>query len=1035
MSRARESLVMIGNGMAGIACLEKLIERDPERYAITVFGDEPHPNYNRIKLSAVLAQNADPADLTLNSEAWYPAHGITLKMGVRATRVDPAERVVHGQDGSKVAYDKLIFATGSRPFVPPIEGINGPGVATFRTLEDCENIARATITGSHAVVIGGGLLGLEAAHGLRQRGMTVTVVHRVDRLMEQQLDPEAAHYLKTRLEKRGFAFCLNAETKKVFRNNEQITGVLLADGTHLTADMVVVCTGIVPNAELAKACGLPVGRGIVVDDHLTTGDPRIFAVGECAEHNGRVYGLVAPLFDQGRVLAAHLTGESAAYTGSQVSTKLKVAGIDLFSGGRFMLPEGTTGFSEIIERTPDTYRKLVIREVDGVQVVQGTILFGHATGASRLFRMMTEGTPIEGPPQALLAVPAAVAGESEAAAEVAALADSDTVCECNSVSRGEIISAIKAENLCSRDAVMACTKASSSCGSCAPLVEALLVKVQGKKAKVAPRKAKGPPAEETFKTKKHPLDCWEDILKFARENTGPPAKEWGFRLRWFGLFWEGPRSETFMLRIKVTGGRISATQLRGVADLADACGLPHLDVTTRQGIQIRGIPVAHVPPVFKELEALGLTSMQSGADNVRNLTACAQSGIAPDEIADVSPLVARLKAQFVGNRAFANLPRKFNISVSGCGTNCTHPELHDIAVQAVRDENHATVYTLRVGGQPSTSHFVSQDLQVLLTEDEVPEVCAAIACVYRDHGDRTNRKKARMSHLIEKWGLRRFRESVEKSLGRELPRHASGFVIREQEQDPIGVHLQKQDGLSFVGLPFSVGKVTVDQARALARLADEYGSGELRTTNRQNILLINIPNGRISDLQAELDREGIPYGGSPLRAGVTACSGNTYCKLATVETKNRVASMVDHLEGEGLADQPLNIALSACPNTCANHSVADIGLQGCKTRVDGEVVEAFHVFFGGGTGDDPAFGKHALRQVPGDRINEQLAYAVRVYQKRRQGDESFKAFCERYSADELAQLFQPWTYPTSRPVRWLAERIARMGGDELTTYV
>ncbi|MFQ5507862.1 MAG: nitrite/sulfite reductase [Leptospirillia bacterium] len=563
-----------------------------------------------------------------------------------------------------------------------------------------------------------------------------------------------------------------------------------------------------------------------------------------------------------------------------------------------------------------------------------------------------------------------------------------------------------------------------------------LVMTGSDKADIAQKKDKKNPAEEAFKTEKHPLDCWENILGFARNGSGPPDKAWSFRLRWFGLFWEGPRSDTFMLRLKVNGGQISAAQLRGIADLTDACALPFLNVTTRQGIQIRGIPVAHVPPIFKELEALGLTSMQSGADNVRNLTACAQAGIAPNEIADVSALARTLKTLFVGNRAFADLPRKFNISLAGCGTNCTHPELHDIAVQAVRDgAGDAVGYGIRVGGQPSTSHFVSQDLEVLLTEEEVPEVCAAIVAVYRDHGDRTNRKQARMGHLLEKWGMPRFRESVEHALGRPLPRHISDAAIREQEQDPIGIHPQKQDGLSFVGLPFPVGKVTVDQARALARLSEEFGSGELRTSNRQNILLINIPNERLDHLTAELDRAGIPYGGSPLQAAMTACSGNTYCKLATVETKNRVVNIVESLEREGLDKDPLNIALSACPNTCANHSVADIGLQGCKIKVDGETVEAFHVFFGGGTGDSTAFGKHALRRIPGDRINAQLAYAVRVYRKRRQGDESFKSFCERYTAEEMALLFKPWTYPTSRPVRWLAERIARIGGDELSTYV
>ncbi len=557
-----------------------------------------------------------------------------------------------------------------------------------------------------------------------------------------------------------------------------------------------------------------------------------------------------------------------------------------------------------------------------------------------------------------------------------------------------------------------------------------------KARKPAAAKVAKTPAEETFKADRHPLDCWPDILELAQNGTADLAKEWSFRLRWFGLFWEGPRSDTFMLRIKIHGGQLSSSQLSGICDLTERHGLPFLDITTRQGIQIRGIPIANVPPLFEGLEALGLTSMGAGADNIRNLTACPQSGIAPDELADVSGLVGELTTLFIGNREFSNLPRKFNISVAGCGTNCTHPELHDIAIQAAEDAHGNIGYTLRVGGQPSTSHFVSRDLAVWLSEGEVPEVCAAIAAVFREHGDRSSRKKARMGHLIDNWGMEKFRSAVEAELGRSLPQVVSDFAIKDQEKDPIGLHPQKQAALNFVGLSFPVGRVTLEQGRAMARLAVEYGSGELRTTNRQNILIINVDDSYTDALLSALDAAGLPYGGSTLRAGVTACSGNTYCKLATIETKQRVVNIVEHLEAEGLADHHLNIALSACPNTCANHSVSDIGLQGCKTKQDGKTVEAFNVFYGGATGDHMAFAEQTFKQVPGDRINDYLAYGVKVYKRRRHhSGESYAAFCKRHGSATLERMCEPQVSPKNPALRWLAERVLRLSGDRWTTYV
>ncbi len=545
------------------------------------------------------------------------------------------------------------------------------------------------------------------------------------------------------------------------------------------------------------------------------------------------------------------------------------------------------------------------------------------------------------------------------------------------------------------------------------------------------------PAEESFKKEIHPFDSWRQILDICREGTAKLPKEWGFRMRWYGLFWEGPRSDSFMVRIKVNGGRLRAGQLSGLADLAERYAEPYLDLTTRQGVQIRGVAARDIEPLFDDLKQLGLTSMQSGADNVRNLTACPLTGLLPGEYADVSPLVAQLADTFVGNRDFADLPRKFNVAVSGCGTNCTHPELHDIAVIALPPEttDGRERYTLRVGGQPSTSHFVSQDLNLLLTAEEVPAVCAAIVSVFRDNGFRGGRKKARMAHLIDDWGLERFRSEVATVLGHDLTAGSDTPPLRAIHKDPVGVHPQSQPGKVYVGVPVSVGRLTLEKARALATLITESGAAEMRITPRQNLILAHLPEAAADGVVAQLAAMGLPVSASAVRAAVTACSGSAYCKLGTVETKSRAEDITTHLEKERLADNPLTIALSACPNTCALHSVVDIGLQGCKTKQGGKTVEAFHLFLGGGTGVQTDFGRQIFRQVPGDQLNDHLAYAIKVYQRRATAGESFRAFCGRFQEADLAQLFQPQLSPASPVLRWMAERVLRLSGDHLTTYV
>ena len=380
----KPKLVVVGNGMAGVKTLEHLLTIAPDLYDITVFGAEPHPNYNRILLSPVLAGEMTLDDIVINDRAWYRQHGITLHTGKTITRIDRRNRMVSADDGTWARFDRLLLATGSNPVKLPIPGADLKGVLSYRDISDTEAMIAAADAHVHAVVIGGGLLGLEAANGLSQRGMKVTVVHVMPWLMERQLDEEAARTLQRALEKRGVMFKLGASTTKIEGQAGRVTGILFKDGSHLKADLVVMAVGIRPNVWLAESCGLRVNRGIVVDDTLQTYDPRIYAVGECAAHRGVSYGLVAPLYEMAKVCATHLAQVgSHRYLGTVPSTRLKVTGVEVFSAGNFM---GTQSSEALVLRDPrnGVYRKLVI---ENDQLIGG-VLVGDAGAASRYLELI-----------------------------------------------------------------------------------------------------------------------------------------------------------------------------------------------------------------------------------------------------------------------------------------------------------------------------------------------------------------------------------------------------------------------------------------------------------------------------------------------------------------------------------------------------------------------------------------------------------------------------------------------------------------------
>ena len=481
-------LVMIGNGMAGVRTLEELLKLNRDLYDITVFGAEPHPNYNRILLSPVLAGEQTFEEIILNDLAWYDDNRIDLRLGRTVVEIDRAGRRVLADDGSVAEYDRLLIATGSTPFILPIPGKDLDGVIGYRDIADTERMMETAKTHRHAVVIGGGLLGLEAANGLKLRGMEVTVVHLGDWLLERQLDRTAGALLQGALEARGLVFRLATQTRALHDDgNGRVAAVEFADGEVIPADLVVMAAGIRPSAELAEKAGLACNRGITVDDTLLTSDPAIYAVGECASHRGIAYGLVAPLFEQAKVCAAHLAGVGGAvYEGSVTSTKLKVTGIDLFSAGDFMGGEGTETIT-LSDPIGGVYKKLVIKD----DVLVGACLYGETGDGGWYFRQIREGQSVAETRDLLMFGEAALAGSGEAGQNKAlAMTDDTEVCGCNGVCKGSIVQAIQEHGLVSLDEVKKHTKAASSCGSCAGLVEQILVNTVGSAADLKPKSEK-----------------------------------------------------------------------------------------------------------------------------------------------------------------------------------------------------------------------------------------------------------------------------------------------------------------------------------------------------------------------------------------------------------------------------------------------------------------------------------------------------------------------------------------------------------------
>jgi nitrite reductase (NADH) large subunit len=743
----RQKLVVVGNGMAGIRALEELLKIAPDLYDVTVFGAEPHPNYNRILLSPVLAGEQTIDEIILNPLSWYAEQGITLHTGKKVAKVDRIKRVVIAEDGTEAPYDRLLLATGSNPFILPVPGKELQGVITYRDIADTEAMIEAAKSYKKAVVIGGGLLGLEAANGLMLRGMEVTVVHIMPWLMERQLDDTAGRLLQRSLEARGIRFEIGANTEALIADkDDRVMCVKFKDGREIPADLVVMAAGIRPNTTLAESMGLHCNRGIVVNDTMQTiTDPRIYSVGECAAHRGIAYGLVAPLFEQGKVCATHLAEFGIGrYSGSTTSTKLKVTGIDLFSAGQFM---GGKDHEEIVLNDPfgGVYKKLVIKD----DKLVGACLYGDTVDGSWYFKLMREGRKIADIRDKLMFGESNIGDTGhEGNTRAASMADSDEVCGCNGVNKGAICKAIKDKGLFTLDEVRKHTKASASCGSCTGLVEQLLMFTAGgdyskpptKKAMCGCTDASHADVRQAIRDE-HLLtiDSVHQRMGWRTPNgcaSCRPAINYYLLSSWPKEAVDDPQSRyinershaniqkdgTYSVIPRMWGGETTADELRRIADAADKYKVRTVKVTGGQRLDLLGVKKEDLPAIWKDI---GMPSGHAYAKALRTVKTCVGSDWCRFGTQDSTQMGKDLERALW--RMYA--PHKVKLAVSGCPRNCAEAGIKDVGVIGVDSG-----WELYVAGNGGIKTEVAQFLVKVKTPEDVLEYSGAFLQLYREEG-------------------------------------------------------------------------------------------------------------------------------------------------------------------------------------------------------------------------------------------------------------------------------------------------------------
>ncbi|QHW32473.1 NAD(P)/FAD-dependent oxidoreductase [Paenibacillus rhizovicinus] len=772
----KKKLVMIGNGMAGVSFVEQLLKLNPSGYEISIIGAEPHPNYNRIMLSSVLAGDASMNDIILNDWHWYRDNGIRLLAGQEAVAVDTAQRSVTTSAGERLQYDDLVFATGSLPFMLPLPGADKAGVIAFRDIKDCETMIETAKRYRKAVVIGGGLLGLEAARGLINLNMEVSVVHIHGYLMEKQLDETASRMLQAELERQGMKFLLAKQSDAIL-GEERVTGIAFKDGTREDADLIVMAVGIRPNVLLAKSSGVEVNRGIVVNDFMQTNVANIHAVGECAEHRGMVYGLVAPLYEQGAVLAKRLAGaESGGYHGSVLSTKLKVSGVNVFSAGRFAEQPGTKSL-RVQDDLDGVYKKVVFENGK----VVGAVLFGDTSDSSKLFSAIRSGKDYTGSEREVLFGPAGSGGGGKGGASTAdlvtAMSGDEIVCGCNGVTKDDLAHAITEKGCASVADLKACTKASGGCGGCKPLVEAILTATLG--------------ADQVAQAKEGICGCTtlsrDEVVDAIRKMRLTTTKEVMHVLDWhhpegcskcrpalnyyLGMaFPEEHEDEqesrfvnernhaniqkdgTYSVVPRIYGGVTTPEDLMKIATVAEKYRVPLVKFTGGQRIDLLGVKKEDLPGMWKDLD---MPSGYAYGKSLRTVKTCVGNTFCRFGTQDAIKMGVDLEKKFER----LNTPHKVKLAVSGCPRNCAEATIKDLGVVAIDGG-----WEIYVAGNGGTRVRAADLLTKVKTEEEVLGWTGAYLQYYRETANYLER--------TSEWSLRVGLDAIKRALEKQEDRDA-----------------------------------------------------------------------------------------------------------------------------------------------------------------------------------------------------------------------------------------------------------------------